>query len=476
VPAVVCFAAAWQGAGQRKLWNDEYATYHAATLSWDELWRLLDNVDRVLTLYYVVMHFWVSLAGDSITMLRLPAIVAMACAAGFTALAGQRLLNSHAGLIAGLVFAVIPTVTRYAQEGRSYAFAVAFAALATWLLMVALERPVWAFWLLYAVAVGLTAGFHLISVLIVFPHLVLIWIRYQHSERDVRLWKSLGALALIAAFAMPMAYAGSGQDAAIQWIKADQRAIMKFPAGLFGSNPAAIAFFATGMLALLVLPFIKRRGLAVVLLIWTVLPPIFAFVTHPVLHAFLFRYLLFTLPGWALLVAAGIYGIVRLMSSRSWPQLPIAAAVLAALVLITLPAQRALREPVLPGESDFAGAAQTIASGVRPDDGMAFAGNVLALRRAMGYEMRSGAAWPADVFQVKTPAQTGGFGAQECAETLPCIGKRTRIWLVNTSKGDDPWSGMKPERADTLKRTFKVSEEWRHQEIKVFLLVRKTAK
>jgi mannosyltransferase len=476
VPAVVCFAVGWQGVGQRKLWNDEYATYHAATLSWDDLFRLLDHVDRVLTLYYVLMHFWVSLAGDSIAMLRLPSVVAMAAAAGFTALVGQRLLNSNAGLVAGLVFAVIPTVTRYGQEARSYAFAVAFAALATWLLMVALERPVWGFWLLYAVAVGLTAAFHLISVLVIFPHVLLTWFRYQRSDRDVRLWKSLGALALIAAFAMPMAYAGSGQSAAIEWIKADRHAIMEFPGDLFGSNPAAAAFAATGLLALLVLPFAKRWRLAVVLLVWTVLPPIFAYVTHPVLNAFLFRYLLFTLPGWALLAAAGIYGIVRLMTRHSWPQVPIAAAMLAALVLVTLPAQRALRNPVLPGESDFAAAARTIGAGAKPDDGMAFAGNVRALRRAMEYEMRSDATWPVDMFQVKTPAQMGDFSAQECAKTPPCVGERERIWLVNTSKGDDPWSGLKPERADTLSRAFKVSQDWRFQEIHVYLLVRKTAK
>ncbi|GAA1895368.1 glycosyltransferase family 39 protein [Asanoa iriomotensis] len=475
VPAVVSFAVGWQGVGQRKLWNDEYATYHAATLSWDDLVKLLDNVDRVLGLYYVLMHGWISFAGDSIEMLRLPSVVVMAFGAGFVALIGQRLLDSNAGLVAGLVFAVIPTVTRYSQEARSYAFAVAFAALATWLLLVALERPVWGFWLLYAVAVGLTAAFHLISVLILFPHILLTWFRYQRSERDVRLWKSLGALALIAAFAMPMAYAGSGQSDAIGWIKADQRAVMQFPGDLFGSNPAAIALLVLGLLAVLALLLAKRGKLAVVFLVWTLLPPVFTFVTHPLLNAFLFRYLLFTLIGWALLVAAGIYGIVRLMTSRSWPQLPIAALVIAAMVLVTLPAQHALRESVLPGESDFAAAAQTVGAGSKAEDGIAYAGNVRALRRAMEYEMRSDTtAWPADIFEVRTAAERGDFGAEECAETAPCVGKRNRIWLVNTSKGDDPWVGMKAERSDTLRRMFTVSEHWNHQEIHIYLLVRRT--
>jgi mannosyltransferase len=473
VPAVVAFALGWRGVADRDLWNDEYATYHAATLGWEDLFRLLDHVDRVLTLYYVLMHLWVSVAGDSIAMLRLPSVAAMSCAAGFTALVGQRLLNSNAGLIAGLIFAVIPATTRYAQEARSYAFAVAAATLATWLLMIALERPVWGYWLLYAGSVALTAAFHLISVLIVFPHVMLTWYRYQKSDRDVRLWKAIGALALIAALTMPMAFAGSSQDAAIEWIRADKHAIIQFPKGLFGSYPAATALAAMALMAALVMPFARRRRLTLVLLVWTIVPAIFTYLTHSVLHAFLFRYLLFTLPGWALLAAGGIHAVVRLMSRLSWPQLPIGAAVLAVIVLLTLPAQSALREPVLPGESDFAGAARAVASGVQPGDGLAYGGNIRALRRAMEYEMRTDRTWPDDIFLVKSPAQRGDFGAQECTKTLPCVGTRKRIWLVSSSYSDDPWTEMPGERVDTLSRLFKVSKDWQFQRIHVYLLVRK---
>ncbi len=476
VPFVVGFAAGWRGAGQRQMWNDEYATQHAVTLAWGDLLHLLDNIDRVLTLYYVLMHLWVSLVGDSPTMLRLPSVAAMAAAAGFTALVGQRIFNTNAGLVAGLVFALVPAVSRYAQEARPYALSVAAATLATMLLLVALERPVWGRWLLYAVSVGLAAAFHLIAVLVVFPHALLVWFRYQKSDRDVRLWKSLGALALIAAMTMPLAFAGSDQSAAIEWIKADRTAIMQLPRDLFGSYPTAAALAATGLLAVVVLPFARRRRVAVALLAWAILPPVFTYLTFPVLHAFLFRYLLFTLPAWALLAAGAGYGIVRLISRRSWPQLLIAGALLPALILLTLPAQHALREPVMAGEPEFAAAARTIEAGLQPGDGMAFAGTSRPPRLGMAYEMRDSAARPDDIFQVKSPAEVGDFGAQECPATPPCVGKRQRIWLVSTSYSNNPWSEMRSERADTLSGLFKVSKDWRFQRVHVYLLVRKPAK
>jgi mannosyltransferase len=475
VPATATFALGWKGIGQRQMWNDEYATQRAATLSWGELSHLLDHLDRVLTLYYVLMHFWVSLAGDSPTALRLPSVIAMAAAAGFTALVGQRLLDGYAGLIGGLIFALLPVTTRYAQEARPYAFAVAAAALSTLLLLRALDRPVWRLWLSYALCVGLTAGFHLIAVLVVAPHAVLTWFCYQKRDRDVRLWKSIGALALVLAIAMPLAYAGSGQAAAIEWIKADQAAIIQLPEQLFGSYPTAAALAVMGFLAVLVLPFARRRRVAAALLVWAILPPVFTYVTFPVLHAFLYRYLLFTLPAWALLAAGGIYGIDRLLSRHSWAQVLIAMAALPTLIMLTLPGQLMVRERLVPNEPDYPAAVKTIRAGLKPGDGIAFAGAVRPPRMGMAYEMRGEAARPVDVFLTQTAAQVGGYGARECPRAQACVGNRPRIWLVSTSYSSDPWSEMPAERADTLSRLFKVAESHHFQRLHVYLLVRKAA-
>lgn len=471
-PAVVAFVLGRAGIGARQMWNDEHATWHAATLTWGELFHLLDNIDRVLTLYYVMMHGWVRLAGETPAMLRLPSLVAMACAAGFTALVGQRLFNSHAGLIAGIAFAIMPVVCRYAQEARPYAFAVAAATLATLLLLVALDHPRWPYWLMYAGAVVLTAFLHLVAVVVLAAHVLLLWLRYQKSDRDVRLWKSIGAFALILAFVMPLGQAGSGQSSAIEWIKADRAAVVTLPVRLFGSYAVAAAFAGMALLAIVTLPSARRRRVAVTLLVWALAPPIITYLTFPLLHLFLYRYLLFTLPAWALLAAGGIYGIAHAVSRRSWPQLLIAAVALPALVLLTLPAHQAARARIVPGEPDYQAAAQTILADLRPDDGIVFAGNIRPPRMGMAYAMREGPR-PADVLAVTTSTELGSYATQECPVTLPCLASRERIWLVSTSYSNDPWSEMPKEKASTLNRVLTVTETKRFPRIHVYLLVRK---
>jgi hypothetical protein len=68
------------GATRPVLSWDEIATADVAQRSLPQIWHLAQHVDGVLAPYYVVMHFWTALVGDSVLDLRLPSIVAMAVA------------------------------------------------------------------------------------------------------------------------------------------------------------------------------------------------------------------------------------------------------------------------------------------------------------------------------------------------------------------------------------------------------------
>ncbi|OKI89397.1 glycosyltransferase family 39 protein [Micromonospora sp. CB01531] len=472
LPASLTLAIGARGIADRQLWNDEYATWHAATLGWTELSRLLDHVDRVLGLYYVLMHGWVSLVGDDPSMLRLPSLVAMSCAAGCTALVGQRLFDWYAGLTAGVIFGLVPSVSRYAQEARPYALAVAAVTLGTALLLVSLERPRWPWWFAYSFSMVLACAFHLVAGLVLAAHAIIFWLRYQRSERDVRLWKYLGALALIAAVALPLIHSGSDQSGSIDWIKADGATVVELPRRLFGSYRSAAAVCALGLLGLLGLPFVRRRGTMVALLVWALFPPLFTFVTFPLLHLFLYRYFLFTLPAWALLAAGGLHAMTRLIFRRSWPQLLVAVAALPGLTLLTLPGQREAREPVVEWEPDFRSAARMMAPKVRPGDAIVYAGRARPPRLAMSYELRDGGL-PADIFLTRSPAERGSFAGQECDVTLSCLGDHQRIWLVSSSASQQPWSEMSRDRAATLSKLFQIVQEERFPRVQVYLLVRK---
>src|SRR6266849_3935897 len=118
----------WGLARSQSMGNDEVATHWAASLSLRDLAHLLNNVDAVHGLYYLLMHYWMAL-GSSPTFMRIPSVISMTAAAAMVAIIGRRLTGSGwAGLFAGLIMAVTPTISYYAQTARSYALVFACVA------------------------------------------------------------------------------------------------------------------------------------------------------------------------------------------------------------------------------------------------------------------------------------------------------------------------------------------------------------
>ena len=96
---------------------------------------MLGHADAVHGVYYLMVWAVVRIFGTAELVTRLPSAVAMAVAAIAVAGIGRRLISRRAGLLAGLVFAALPEVSRYGQEARSYATVSALAAVASYLLV-----------------------------------------------------------------------------------------------------------------------------------------------------------------------------------------------------------------------------------------------------------------------------------------------------------------------------------------------------
>ncbi|MGG2462421.1 hypothetical protein ACO0M4_21820 [Streptomyces sp. RGM 3693] len=144
---LMLFLGAWGIRRQDAIWRDEAVTYDMAHRSLPDLGATLLHADVVHGLYYALMHCWFAFydatLGDTLGAvigLRLPSVVAMTAAAAGVALLGQRLVGPRAGLCAGLTFALVPVVQQYAQEGRSYAMVCALVVWASYLLVLAV-RP-----------------------------------------------------------------------------------------------------------------------------------------------------------------------------------------------------------------------------------------------------------------------------------------------------------------------------------------------
>ena len=149
------------------------ASRRRSARSVSQLLATMPHDDIVHGAYYLAVHAVETAAGSSApTVLRAPSVVAMAVAAAFTALIARRLATiagspypAVTGLTAGVLFALLPAVIRYAQEARSYAIVTMLAAITTYLLLKAIDDG-GRWWIGYGVAAALTGLFNIFGLLI----------------------------------------------------------------------------------------------------------------------------------------------------------------------------------------------------------------------------------------------------------------------------------------------------------------------
>jgi mannosyltransferase len=479
VLALLCAAAALAvgsvDLGKRELWNDEFATWHGATLTLRQTLMFISNIDLVHGFYYVLVRGWIQAAGDSPAELRLLSLLAVAGTAALIVALGNRLFDRTVGAVGALVYVALPVTSRYAQEARSYALVTFFAVLATWLLLRALEQPVRSRWWLYGAAVVVLGWLHFVALLVLAAHLFYVWRTADSPDRRWQWFSSTGAATLLV---LPLLVFASHQSGQISWIKGDWAAVRKVFNELVGGPPmlALVALFLLLGVALAG----RRRPAALALLIWVVLPPAFGYATFTVLHLFMARYFLFAVPAVCLLVAFGAVRAGRLVGGRAGAVTGLVLGLVMAgtLAYAGLPAQERIRANTLDGQPTYTSATRYIAEHAQPGDGVAFndgfGGSTDLARKATDYQFRkqSAATRPRDVFLAQAARDRGWLTALECAEAVACLGDTRRVWLIETGHAGNPFEGLPADRATLLQNSFKVNHLEHFDKIRVVELLR----
>ncbi|MGW2058394.1 glycosyltransferase family 39 protein [Streptomyces sp. NPDC001840] len=197
------------------LWADEAVTYEMAHRGVPQLLRTLGHADAVHGLYYLLMHGVFALWDGGEAALRLPSVVAVAVAAVAVALLGRNLAGPRAGVLAGLVFPLIPAVQRYAQEGRSYALVCILIAWATCLLPSALARPGKLRWTAYATLLLTACLLHELAVVTLLAHGAAVF-RSGLPRSVIRGWRI--AAGCVIAGVLPLAAFSATQSGQVDWI------------------------------------------------------------------------------------------------------------------------------------------------------------------------------------------------------------------------------------------------------------------
>ena len=446
-PALLTLILGFYQMGRPELWRDELASWSFASRPVSNLIASARHTGATQLAYYLLLHVWMAAFGDSADAMRSLSVLAMAAAAACVTLVGRRLAGARAGLVSGFVFALVPSVSRFAQEVRFYALAVLVATLATLMLLRALDRP---------------------SAL-----------RWWHDRDHRQLWFLL-AVAGGLAVCLPMIAAGSAQAKnQINWILRPDLDLTDF--AFFGRN----LFYSTSVAAVLIIlavlawavawreaAFMTAVAIAPVAAVWLVSQGPYSY--------FFPRYLLFTVGAWAIL--AGI-GLSRLDAR-------IAAVAVLVIAILGAGDQQVIREtgahnwpsyPVGSGGAyvDYADAAAFIARQAKTGDGIVYQ-PIQARWLMIGYglqyylarEMPHGVPVPRELFVAETAARADALYPVPCQHPAACLGQEARIWVVASGYLKNPYKAVTPAEATLLRSRYRISAVKHVQFLTVFLLTR----
>jgi mannosyltransferase len=373
IPPVVTFVVMLWGITGPSYWRDEAATMSAAERPLSSLLRTLGNIDAVHGAYYVIVWVMVRLGGPGELVTRLPSAVAMAGAALAVAGLGRRLISPRAGLAAGLVFAVLPEVSLYGQDARPYAMVVALAALASYLLVAALQagdtRSA-ARWLAgYAVCLAALGIVDIFGLLLVPAHAVTVAGRYLRTGSGARslAWGWLAAVGFGVALTSPVLALGFVQRGTLSWLTAPGLRDITGLRGLIGP-PHMADLVATAIAGGIVVSAVLGRerlraawpGLLTSLCLpWLVLPPAILLIGSLITPLYTLRYVLLCIPAIALFAGAAL-------AALGWVAGP---ALLVLLAVLGGPAQRHFRGPDGHGDN-VRQANRIVAARMRPGDAL----------------------------------------------------------------------------------------------------------
>ena len=474
------------------LWRDELMSWSIASRSLPGLLATARHVDAAQAAYYFVLHCWMLVFGDSVIAMRLLSVLAMAGAAACVALLGRRLFGGRGGVAAGLVFAVVPSISRFAQEVRFYALGVLAATLATLLLLRALEKPGWPRWTGFALCVTAVGYLEATALSMLAGQTAVTWLTARGQHNRQLLLRFAAAAAGGGLLVLPVIIAGEQQAGSqLGWL-AQPGFGFAFPflANLFYSYPVAVAMLALAAGAWVSCRMARSRldrhatAIATVLAVAPVLAVWIA--SQGSVHYLFPRYLLFTVAGWALLAGAVL--------SQARPRQLVAA--LAVLGLLSARDQYQIRLPgahefaaypsVGPGSvtsgfaPDYAAAARAVAVAAAPGDGIVYEQSPYAwwaVDAGLAYYLPRflprGVPMPRTLFVARSAAARAGLYAAACRNPAACLGHERRVWIVGIAASPNPYRLLSRGEAAVLSAHYRITRILHPHDMLAALLARR---
>jgi mannosyltransferase len=331
--AVAAFAIVLSAAGAARpsLWFDEAATISAATRSVSQLWDLIGHIDAVHGLYYLGMHGWFTIFPATEFWSRFSSCLAVGGAAAGVVVLGRQFCSRTVSVCAGVLFAILPRITWAGIEARSYSWSTLAAVWLTVLFIAAIRRDRVTLWVSYGALLVVSTVLNIFVVLMVVPHAAAVVM--LGTRRARARWAAVTTAAVLVM--IPFYQWCRSQSFQVGWISPPGlHTVTEVVLEQYFDHSVAFALLAAGVLCA---PLLVRRlrptdddtrRLVAIAAAWVIAPTavllVYSAAAQPLYYP---RYLCFTTPAMALLLAVCVVAVAR---SREWITAALAVFALAA--------------------------------------------------------------------------------------------------------------------------------------------------
>ena len=306
------------------IWHDE--GYTATIINQP----LIDIISTTTTdvhppFYYIIMHFWQLLFGNSVTALRSFSVVCGAMTVAMLFLLLQKLFSKRIAIFGAFLAALGPFLIRYSDEARMYALAALLGVAATYTFIMAVDKKdkkPW--WILYGflVAIGIYTQYFL--ALLLPAHFVYLWLKIGGNRTDVikiftnkNIWLAAGLCFLLFLPWLPVMISQVSRVSGEFWIPEVNKFTISTTLSMFLTyDERIVRYFGLLLLPIMLIislvlarKFHKYRAAIWLVTIWSFLPMIIIYTLSKGRPVYLDRYFTYSAPAFYSLIAIYI-GII----------------------------------------------------------------------------------------------------------------------------------------------------------------------
>ena len=145
------------------LWLDEAFSIVRAKLNLNQIFFYPENSPP---LYYILLHWWINLFGDSEFSVRFPSVIFGSLSIFMVYKVGKRIFDKDVGILSSLILGLSVFHVRYSQEARAYSLSVLLTLLSIYFFLILLRKKSYKSFFCYIVS----------STLLIYSHIYCLFI------------------------------------------------------------------------------------------------------------------------------------------------------------------------------------------------------------------------------------------------------------------------------------------------------------